>query len=94
MTSPIVPNIKSMTSREIAELTGKRHDHVIRDIETMLIELEIDLPKFGSIYKDSYGRTNMPAEIAMHDAAWDAYQYELSFEGFLRKKTTDTPAVN
>ena len=24
---------------EIAELTGKRHDHVVRDIRTMLVEL-------------------------------------------------------
>lgn len=29
----------TMTSREIAELTGKRHDNVMRDIRTMLAEL-------------------------------------------------------
>lgn len=29
----------TMTSLEIAELTGKRHDHVVRDIRTMLVEL-------------------------------------------------------
>lgn len=29
----------TMTSREIAELTGKRHDHVIRDARNMLIGL-------------------------------------------------------
>ena len=32
----------TMTSLEIAELTGKRHDNVIRDIRKMFKELEID----------------------------------------------------
>ncbi|MBD8601487.1 Rha family transcriptional regulator [Pseudomonas sp. CFBP 8771] len=39
-----------MSSREIAELTGKRHDHVIRDVRRMLFELEINGPKFGDSY--------------------------------------------
>lgn len=37
---------KTMDSREIAELTEKRHDHVIRDIETQLD----NHPKFGAVY--------------------------------------------
>ena len=45
-----------MSSREIAELTKKEHGHVKRDIETMLIELEIDVSTFGHIYKDSMNR--------------------------------------
>ena len=49
-------NIKTMSSREIAELCDKRHDHVKRDIEVMLNQLELDIPKFGRIYFDSMNR--------------------------------------
>lgn len=40
MSSMFTPVISAtMTSLEIAELTGKRHDHVLRDIRSMLSEL-------------------------------------------------------
>jgi Rha family phage regulatory protein len=47
----------SMTSREIAELTGKRHDNVLLDIKAMLVELGFHSPEFSGQYKDATGRT-------------------------------------
>ncbi len=47
-----------MSSREIAELTGKRHDHVTRYIEVMLAQLGLDAPNFGDNYIDSMNRVS------------------------------------
>ena len=46
-----------MSSLEIAEICGKRHDHVIRDIRNMVESIEnIDCPQIWGEYKDSTGR--------------------------------------
>ena len=47
---------KTMSSREIAELTGKRHPDVRRDIDNMLFELQIDIRLYAHIYIDSMNR--------------------------------------
>lgn len=51
----IVNGQKVMDSRDIAKLTKKRHDHVIRDIEKIIGRVA-DVPIFGGIYYDRYGR--------------------------------------
>lgn len=45
-----------MSSRDIAELTGKEHKNVKRDIEKMLKDLGEDKLKFERIYFDSMSR--------------------------------------
>lgn len=55
MTVPTSPAV-TMSSREIAELTGKQHQHVKRDIEKTMIELGEDVSNFGRIYRDSMNR--------------------------------------
>lgn len=51
-----VNSVATMTSREIAELTGKEHKHVLADIRKMLAELQEDEPAFRRIYLDSMNR--------------------------------------
>lgn len=56
--APVVNAIQSpiMTSREIAELTGKEHKNVTVDIRRMLDDLGEDALKFQRIYFDTMNR--------------------------------------
>ena len=59
-------NVLTMSSREIAELTGKQHKHVLTDIRNMLNSLNIESAVFTAQYKDSIGRSlpmfNLPKD--------------------------------
>lgn len=51
MSTLIQENLKTMSSREIAELCDKRHDHVCRDIDVLNQNYEqMGLPKIGEGY--------------------------------------------
>ncbi|HHR5813974.1 TPA: Rha family transcriptional regulator, partial [Providencia alcalifaciens] len=45
----------TMSSREISELTGKRHDNVMADIRKMLVEIQS--PEKLGYYTDTKNRT-------------------------------------
>lgn len=49
-------NTVTMSTREIADLTGKQHQHVIRDTKRMLSDLGFDASTFGRIYLDGSNR--------------------------------------
>ncbi|EPE4187265.1 phage antirepressor KilAC domain-containing protein [Yersinia enterocolitica] len=55
--TPVSKSVVTMSSREVAELTGKRHTDVKRDIEVMMAQLNEDVSKFAHTYLDSMNRT-------------------------------------
>jgi len=55
--SVVVSGLTTMSSRDVADLTGKDHRHVMADIRKMLKELDLDAPNFQHIYFDSMNRS-------------------------------------
>lgn len=51
------PEVNTMSSREIAELTGKKHSHVMRDIRVMIERQVIQPSEFSSSSYQVVGQT-------------------------------------
>ncbi len=47
----------TMNSLDLSILTGKRHDHLMKDIRKMLKELKLDAPDFAGTYRTAQGNT-------------------------------------
>jgi len=54
----VLNGVKTMDSREIAELMGKRHDHVLRDIDDMFDKIEGVSPDPGTPKEEEYHRVD------------------------------------
>jgi len=67
-----------MTSLDIAELTGKKHSNVIRDIRQEIESIgEIDQPIFALVeYTDSTGRTLLRYEFGRAGAMQMSLRYD------------------
>ena len=49
--------VRTMSTREIADLTGKRHDNVMADAKAMLEELGLNAPDFSGSFQTAQGNT-------------------------------------
>lgn len=65
----IPPKVTTMSSREIAELTGKEHKNALADIRAMLEALGQNSAEFSAQYRDSTGRNlpcfNLPKDLTI-----------------------------
>lgn len=71
MNMDIIPTAQNLTmsSREIAELCEKRHDHVMTDIKKMLADIGLHAPDFSGTYVTAQGNTyecfNLPKDLTV-----------------------------
>ncbi|AIS17491.1 DNA-binding protein [Pseudomonas rhizosphaerae] len=83
-----------MSSREIADLTGKLHKNVKRDITTMLVELKKDALSFERIYLDAQNRnqTEYLLDREHTDCLLTGYSAELRMKVIRRWRELQTQA--
>ncbi|WP_299316993.1 Rha family transcriptional regulator [uncultured Halomonas sp.] len=75
MNQIVKPHNPTMSSREIAELTGKQHKDVMADIRNMCEQLEIQSADFSADYTDARGRRQPCFEL-------DRYHTEVLVTGY------------
>lgn len=58
---------RTMSSREIATLTGKSHKHILTDIRSMFEQLKLNSADFSAQYKSKDGRTLKEYLLPFHE---------------------------
>lgn len=74
-------NIQTITSMEVAEMVGKRHDHLIRDIKKYIVE--INAPNFGEVNIADTCSTDFFQESTYIDSKGDTQPcYDVTKKGY------------
>ncbi len=68
------------TSLKVAEVFGKKHKHVLRDVEKMLADFEVGRPNFGPT--SEFGRRNFEPTSYLDQWNREQQMYEISKDGF------------
>ena len=73
----------NITSLTVAELTGKRHDNVMRDIKTLLSDLDLDALRFEGIYSDAMSREQAMFILPKREATLLAGTYDVKVSALI-----------
>lgn len=96
MTTAIVTDIKSMTSLEVAELTGKQHSNVMRDIRNILEALE-DSNQFNFElvkYTDAKGESRPCYKLTKKDCLLLASGYDTNLRAKIINRWEELELAN
>lgn len=78
--------IPTMSSLEIAELTGKQHKHVLEDIRRILEEAEIDSAGFTAQYNDASGKSNPCYHLPRYECDLVMTSYSVKYRAAIIKR--------
>jgi len=73
----IIEKDGTIGSRDIADITGKQHQHVKRDIKEMLLKLKLDVSNFGRTYLDTSNREQKEFRLPEREALILASGYDV-----------------
>ncbi len=86
--------IKSMDSRDIAELTGKQHKHILTDIRKQLDAQGIDRTVFGLTYLDSQNREQICFKLDYNQTMILISGYSVPLRAKIIKRWTELEQQN
>lgn len=91
----LVTTNKTMSSREIADLTGKRHDNVMQDVRKMLLELyPAGAPDFSGTYKTEQGNNYQVFHLPKRECLILVSGYSISLRAKIIDRWQELEAIN
>lgn len=90
----LIEQIETMSSREIAGLTGKQHSHVCRDIKKQLEEQNIGESKYGSTYIDVQNKERLYFNLDHTQTMILVTGYSIPLRAVVIKRWEELESVN